>query len=404
MWKNFFRVLFHREHLIISGGAILLLLFCYFVSLNISFLSPVARAIKDFSMSDLYYQMCWSDEEVEESELVTLVDITKQHTRGELASTVEQVNRCNPRTVVLDVIFEGVKDDLAGNDSLVSALSANPSTTVVAAKLIDYQDSLQSFRGKVSSFFMDEFPLMEGYSNVMSNHTASTVREMSVNRKLRGEPGYSLAARSYMVALGDSVQAFPGFSEDRLINFKPLRFPVVSSDSILQHRDLIQNRIVLIGALKEEADMHYTPIGKMPGPEVQAFSVQTLLDQRDIQVVPDWLLMLLAFLACYITQILQYAVGVFIGRRTDTLSVFLSGSFLFLRFVTFSWLALLAFLGFVLYFRFNVYLAMTWIFAPVMLVAEARAIYAAIVKSMCYNHSQVKWLEKSLYKVSKPES
>ena len=114
--------------------------------------------------------------------------------------------------------------------------------------------------------------------------------------------------------------------------------------------------------------------------------------------------MLLAFLACYITQLLQYAVGVFIGRRTDTLSVFLSGSFLFLRFVTFSWLALLAFLGFVLYFRFNVYLAMTWIFAPVMLVAEARAIYAAIVKSMCYNHSQVKWLEKSLYKVSKPES
>ena len=150
--------------------------------------------------------------------------------------------------------------------------------------------------------------------------------------------------------------------------------------------------------------MHYTPIGKMPGPEVQAFSVQTLLDQRDIQVVPEWLLMLLAFLACYITQLLQYAVGVFIGRRTDTLSVFLSGSFLFLRFVTFSWMALLAFLGFVLYFRFNVYLAMTWIFAPVMLVAEARAIYAAVVKSMCYNHSQVKWLEKSLYKVSKPES
>ena len=37
-------------------------------------------------------------------------------------------------------------------------------------------------------------------------------------------------------------------------------------------------------------------------------------------------------------------------------------------------------MGFILYIKCNVYLAMTWIFAPVVLVAEARGLYSAFIK------------------------
>jgi hypothetical protein len=63
--------------------AVMILSLFYFVSMNISFLSPVARAIKDFSMSDLYYHILWTGDEPEKSEVITLVDITDLHKRGQ---------------------------------------------------------------------------------------------------------------------------------------------------------------------------------------------------------------------------------------------------------------------------------------------------------------------------------
>ena len=114
---------------------------------------------------------------------------------------------------------------------------------------------------------------------------------------------------------------------------------------------------------------------------MQDFSLQTLLSQRDIHVVSEVWLIILAFIFCYLTQFIQYGAVRLVARRTDTVSIFLSGSFLFLRVITFSWLGLLAWLGFILYVKCNIYLAMTWIFAPVVLVAESRGLYSAFVKT-----------------------
>lgn len=83
----------------------------------------MARAIKDFSMSDLYYHILWTGDEPEKSEVITLVDITDLHKRGQIAQTIEEVNKQHPKALGLDIIFEGLKDDSIGNDSLVNALS-----------------------------------------------------------------------------------------------------------------------------------------------------------------------------------------------------------------------------------------------------------------------------------------
>ena len=402
--KHFLRILLHRDHLIISVLAVTIVCLFYFVSMNISFLSPVARAIKDFSMSDLYYHILWTGDEPEQSEVITLVDITDLHKRGQIAQAIEQVNEQKPKALGLDIIFEGLKDDSVGNDSLVNALANCSSETVTAFKLLDYNASSKTFASSLHSFFIDDVPLIEGYTNVLSNGTNGSVRQFSISRRTKDMEVYSLPAMLYMSAINDTLPSSVKEPEDRMINYVPTHFPVVRYDSIIQKADLIRDHIVLFGTINEEQDMHYTPIGKMPGLEVQAFSLQTLLSQRDIHVVSEPWLMVLAFIFCYLTQFIQYSAVRLAAQRTDTISIFLSGSFLFLRFITFSWLGLLAWLGFILYVKCNIYLAMTWIFAPVVLVAEARGLYSAFVKTLCLKyHNHFKWIKKSLYYVA-PEA
>lgn len=402
--KHFLRILLHRDHLIISVLAVIIVCLFYFVSMNISFLSPVARAIKDFSMSDLYYHILWTGDEPEQSEVITLVDITDLHKRGQIAQAIEQVNEQKPKALGLDIIFEGLKDDSVGNDSLVNALANCSSETVTAFKLLDYNAPSKTFASALHSFFIDDVPLIEGYTNVLSNGTNGSVRQFSISRRTKDMEVYSLPAMLYMSAINDTLPSSVKEPEDRMINYVPTHFPVVRYDSIIQKADLIRDHIVLFGTINEEQDMHYTPIGKMPGLEVQAFSLQTLLSQRDIHVVSEPWLMVLAFIFCYLTQFIQYSAVRLAAQRTDTISIFLSGSFLFLRFITFSWLGLLAWLGFILYVKCNIYLAMTWIFAPVVLVAEARGLYSAFVKTLCLKyHNHFKWIKKSLYYVA-PEA
>lgn len=402
--KHFLRIFFHRDHLIISVLAVVILCLFYFVSMNISFLSPVARAIKDFSMSDLYYHILWTGDEPEESEVITLVDITDLHKRGQIAEAIEQVSKQKPKALGLDIIFEGLKDDSVGNDSLVNALADCSSETVTAFKLLDYNAPSKTFTSALHSFFIDDVPIIEGYTNVLSNGTNGSVRQFSISRRTKEMEVYSLPAMLYMSAINDTLPSSVKEPEDRMINYVPTRFPVVRYDSIAQKADLIRDHIVLMGTVNEEQDMHYTPLGKMPGLEVQAFSLQTLLSQRDIHVVSETWLMVLAFIFCYLTQFIQYGAVRLAARRTDTISIFLSGSFLFLRVITFSWLGLLAWLGFILYVKCNIYLAMTWIFAPVVLVAESRGLYSAFVKTLCLkHHDRFKWIKKSLYYVA-PEA
>lgn len=378
-----------------------LMFLLYFLSVNISFLSPVARAVKDFAMSDLYYHILWSGEKPETSEAITIVDITDQQRRADLARTIRQIAALKPAALGVDIIFEGEKDDPAGNDSLTEALDLIPSQTVTAFKLLNWNPEREEFRSALHSFFIPTLPLMEGYANVLNYGVNGTVRSFTVSRRLGGAEGmevYSLPAMLYMAAINDTLPAATKRPGDRLINYIPTRFPVVRYDSLQAKADLISDRFVLLGTVGEEQDMHYTPIGKLPGVEVQAYSLQTLFQQRDIRTVGNAPLLALVFLFCYLTQLLQYGAVRCVKRREDTFSVFLSSSFVFLRVVTFLWLAFLAWMGFILYIKCNTYLAMTWIFAAVVLVAESRGLYSAFIKTLRRKYlNRFPGVRKSLY-------
>ncbi len=210
--------------------------------------------------------------------------------------------------------------------------------------------------------------------------SSTCLRKFSIERSLRGEPQRSFTS---LIAEAYSGRSIPtNKTDDRFINYRFIDFPVVSYDSVLANRDLIKGRAVLIGTINEEADMHFTPLGKMAGLKVQAYSVQTIIDLKDIETIPKDLLMVLSILICYITVLLQFHWIRFIKASEKPFCVFLANSNLFLRFITFTWLAILALMTYIAYERLSLYIPMALILTPVILVAEARGIYKAIISGL----------------------
>lgn len=379
MLNKLFRHLFAWSHLWVCLIAFSIMGLLLVLSFNISFLNPVARSLRDFSLSDLYYQIAWvSEEKPEESDMITLVDMTSLTRRGDIATCLQEINACSPAVVGVDIIFEGEKDDVQGNAALEQAFIDLPET-VIAFKLTDYKYADAGFHGDVQSYFASYIPVMRGYSNVGDEHVGSTLRNLTIERSLQGKPTMSFAAQIATLYRDNALP--PTQREDRLINFRHLDFPVVPCTEIRQNANLLRNRIVLLGTMTEEADMHFTPLGKIPGLRVQAYSIQTILEQHNIITLPTGWQVALSILICYLTTLLQYFTSRFIHARRSVIGIFLSNSCLYMRFVVFAWIGLITWGSFICYERYDLSIPMGIILVPVMLVGEARYIFIATVKA-----------------------
>ncbi|MDE5561816.1 MAG: CHASE2 domain-containing protein [Bacteroidaceae bacterium] len=385
------------EHGLVAVIAMTLIVVLGWLSFNIKFLSPVARAIQEFSLSDMYYNIEWQENGAPEmSRDITLIDITEVRKRDEIANVIEKVKQCSPAVIGVDIIFEDQNYDIHGDMVLMDVAEA--SGAIFAYKLTDYAPMTDSFQERVRSYFATD-SIKEGYVNAIGDMTATCLRRFSIERNFRGQPQRSFTAQ---VAEAYSKNDIPlGKTDDRFINYRFIDFPVIKYDSVLANRNLIKDRIVLIGTIGEEADMHFTPLGKRPGLKVQAYSIQTVIDQKNIETTDDNTLMLLSLLICWLTALWQLYWIKFVNSRKNSLWVFLANSNIFFNGITFAWLALLAWLTYIIYERMEYYIPMVMVLASVVLVAEARDIYAAIINGLANSNDTFK---KSVYYKDKKTS
>lgn len=265
---------------------------------NFSVFNPVKRCFDDFSMTDVYYQITNSETNKNISDKIVILDITKQYKRGDIAKTINEVSAQNPSLVVLDVIFEGIKDDFAGNDSLIEAV-LRTRNLIADSKLIDYDVKKDCFNGICSSFFQTGIDIPYGYGNLVDNMEKCTIRKYSMAENLENRQIYSLSTLTAYTYLKEKP-VFAGHGV-KSIDFTPMIFPIVSCDSIAENKELLKNKIVIIGTSYEEADMHYTPLGKMSGVNLQAYMVQTQLNHTETTDMSTWVSMLWGVIMCYMT-------------------------------------------------------------------------------------------------------
>lgn len=348
------------------------------VTVNISFLSPIARVVEDFSMSDFYYQAMQSGKQ-EISQSVTIVDMTELTDRKLIAMALEEVEEYNPKVVGVDILFQGLKDDGLGN-MMIQDVASRYGNIVFAFNLTDYDDKDGTYGSELHSFFVDSISVVEGYTNFEGKINGGIKRKLSFFRMMNGEDRLSFTSRVFeKYAAPVSVNLH---REDKDIYFLPTSYPVVSYDSIADYSHLIEDRIVLFGGAHDETDMKYTPIGKMAGINLLAYALSTVIDGRDVKPLPVYLMLILSFIIVLLTTISREQYLHFIESRMRNVAVkaFFSSSMV-VGVLTFMWMVLLVWCGFMIFgttgWDFNMGLALS----AIAFIGPSVAFYDICVKS-----------------------
>lgn len=364
--------IFNISHIYVAILTLLIVWICSLIAMNISFFNPIKRAMQDFSLSDVYYQVMQESGDIKESKLITIVDMTTLYDRGRIAQVIEEVNQCNPCVVGIDVMFEGLKGDTLGSEKLVEAI-CQTETPIVAFKLKEANPETGEFITARHSFFAPLEGLREGYTNVQHVDLGGVIRHMSTWHLLNTDTVYSL---SYHLASTFSPDTLKENTLQRqLIDYTPTAFPVVPYDSILEKRHLIENRIVLLGAMNDDADMHYSPFGRTAGTCIQAYTTQTLLEHQNIKELSLFWNIIISFIIIVITDIFQCELT-HSGKKSHQITVrFLLESTFIKNIINFIWMAFLLWINFLIFAKLNVYFNPTIMLMGIVIQVEGRLFY-----------------------------
>jgi len=297
MFKVNWHRVFHRDQVLVVLLAWAIAGFWAAFFVNFTIFNPVTRALSDFKMTDIYFAIERMGGQPKWSNDIVLIDITEQYNRDEIAQTLQQVTACEPKTVMVDLIFEKEGDDFLANGELINAVDQMPDA-VLSCKLIASSEERGKFVDCVKSFFDGFGDYTWAYSNVMKKEANANLRDYTLYQALDTTTYYSLAYLSACHYMGK--QPRKESNNQRTIIYSNTEFPVVHFDSIMLNKALIKDRLAIIGTMKEEADMHFTPVGKMPGMKTQAFAAETYMYHHSISMMSGILSGILTVIVCFI--------------------------------------------------------------------------------------------------------
>lgn len=365
------------RHLIVTVLAFLLVAVFAFSAYQMPFMSPIAETIKDYKMTDVYYHILQDTEEADTSDVVTIVDMSDLYTRRELAAALEAIEQCQPRVIGIDVVFEGLKEDSVG-DEMMAEVALTHKNLVFSYKLLDYENDSIGHAITVHSFFaQEEGAVTEGYTNMPRNLYGGIKRQLSLGEKAEGKLVPSFITQT--VAMYEGHQVSEVTPDVVNINFIPRKYRILSPDSIALHPEYIKDKLVLFGAIKEENDRHYTPLGKMAGVELLAYAVETVLRKNEIREVNRCATVAISFLMVLLTQMMLSIYAYWAQHRRITFfRVVLSASFT-KGYMMFFFISFWMWVAFVLFYTYDVTLNMGLALSAMAFLILARCIYDEVI-------------------------
>ncbi len=337
-------------------------------ALNLKVFSPIAKAIGDYSFEDFYYQIMSTSDGADTSRVVTIVDMTELISRRDLANTISEITALKPKVLGVDIVFEGLKEDTVGDKMLQEIVSK--SNAVFAYKIIDRTDE------EVHSFFMPSDSISEAYVNMPRQLYGGLKRNLSIGRTHKGKLCPSFVKKVADRYAGEEVM--PLADKEIRINFTPTHFQVIKYSDVMMHPELIEDRVVLLGAMKEETDMHYTPLGKIAGTELLAYGITTVLKHDDVKNVSGWLMCLISFLVVMLVTAVRSAYMDFAIKRKLIVRTILSLG-LAVGLVVFSVVAIFVWIGFILFCEYNISVNLGYAIAATAVIPSAINLYDTIV-------------------------
>lgn len=339
------------------------------VALNLKVFNPIAKAIGNYSFEDFYYYILGTSNEQDISRVVTIVDMTELTSRRDLAKTISDISSLSPKVLGVDIVFEGLKEDSIGDQLLTE--SAKDCHGFFSYRLIDRSDEA------IHSFFTPCDSLTEGFTNIPRHLYDGTKRTLSIGRIHQGVLRPSLIKLLADKYAGEEVT--PLADKELRINFSPIRFEIISPADVLSNKHLIEDRIVLLGAMKEENDMHITPLGKMAGVELLAFGVETMLKHNKVRVTPMWLIIIISFFVTLMVVTIRLSYVNYAKKQLPLLRSFLTLE-LIIGLVVFTTVAIIVWIGFILFCKYNVSANLAYGIAATACIYNATNLYDTIVE------------------------
>lgn len=342
---------------------------------NLKVFNPVAEILDDYSFTDFYYKLLDGAGERDTSRIVTIVDMTELTSRQDLAELLTGIDALHPKAVGVDVVFEGYKEDVLG-DTMIAVAARTVRNFVFSYKIIDSMDG-----ETVHSFFSPNDSVTEGFTNMPRQLYGGMKRSVSIGRDVGGVVQPSFIKKVAEIYAGQEV--VPLADKDLSINFSPKYYHVVSCDSIFEHRDLIEDHLVLVGAMKEEGDMHYTPQGKIAGVELLAYAAETMLRQSEIKHASMGVTMVVSFIVVFLSVILLSKYKRFTASKKTLGHVILSTS-LIRGLLICLWLSLIVWITFILFCRYNYSISLAIAMSAIALIYMAENLYDTVRETIVF--------------------
>ncbi len=355
--------------------AVTILAFCLvgvyaMAAFNLKVFNPIAEILDDYSFTDFYYKLLDGAGDRDTSRIVTIVDMTELRKRRDFADLFMEVNALKPKAVGVDVVFEGYKEEDLEGDTLLDMAVKQLQNFVFSYKIID------SMEGEtVHSFFTPSDSVTEGFTNMPRQLYGGMKRSVSIGREVGGVVQPSFIKRVADIYAGQEVTALA--DKDLNINFSPKYYRVVPYDSIFENRDLIEDHLVLIGAMKEEGDMHYTPQGKIAGVELLAYAAETMLMQSEIKHASTGVTIIVSFFVVFFSVILLSKYKDFTTKKKSLGHVLLSTS-LVRGLLVCGWVSVIVWITFLLFCRYNYSISLVIAMSAIALIYMATNLYDSI--------------------------
>ncbi len=362
-------------HIGVTVLAIIMTGFFAAIMIYVKPLNPIKRAFEDFSFTDIYYEISAEGAVKDTSRIITIVDLTKLTARTDIAQTLEDIESFNPVVIGVDACFDNEGEDFAGNERIIS-VAETYKNIVFAEKMLDWQDDETGWTTEIHSFFHEVTDITEGTVNVPRKLYDKLKRRIPLCEKYRGDIRPSFVAQVANAYAGKNITG--NRTGDIDINFNPTVFRVLLPEEVKHHPELIENHIVLFGAMYEDSDTHWTPIGKIAGVELLAYGIQTVLLDNEVTYVSGIPLYVISFVIICMVQMLQSVYLKYMRASHWMFVRYVIGSSYCLNILTFLLISVFVGISFFIFRRTHVSLNLAWVTVVIAFLTSSRTLYKDI--------------------------
>ena len=264
----------------------------------------------EFKMSDIYNSITSRMSAPRKSEEVVIVSVD-DCSREEITELINLVDDCKPAAVGLDIIYhKQKKHDL----SLISAIK-DCDNLVLPKRINGYANQLDKF-GPEEAYFYDNTFEHFGIVNLEAHDMSCPIRTFRpIYLQADSTLAYSMATELVRLARPKAFDRLMTHVKDAsdtlLVNYPNMRFDTISGLDLLEAPDSLtsklENKIVLVGKLFDGHDLHLTPVDiTMPGVEIQAFIIETILSDKFLVEYPPRKNWMIAMIVCALLLTLNF--------------------------------------------------------------------------------------------------